>query len=153
NEPNLEAYAEAGLANPTVTSDKDDYAPGETAIITGTGWTLDSIVDIHLEEDPAHDHHHGYHDTPVNSLGNWRIEYPIEERHLGVAFTVVVDGKHSGYQGLTFFTDAQTTVTTISSNNNPSEEGEEVILTISVTRDNQGQQRNTVEGTLNLAIN
>src|SRR5690606_33554636 len=85
--------------------DKDDYSPGEIAIITGTGWTLDSIVDIHLEEDPAHDHHHGYHGTVVDANGNWRIEYPIEDRHLGVAFTVIVDGVQSKYQGLAYFTD------------------------------------------------
>ncbi|WP_224995324.1 T9SS type A sorting domain-containing protein [Cesiribacter sp. SM1] len=90
---------------PTVSSDKDDYAPGETAIITGTGWTLDSLVDIHLEEEPAHDHHHGYHDTKVNADGTWEIRYPIEERHLGTKFTVVVDGQQTGYQGLAYFTD------------------------------------------------
>ena len=110
--PNLQAYAQAGFANPTVTSDKDDYAPGETAIITGTGWSLDSMVDIHLEEEPSHDHHHGYHATKVDSLGNWRIEYPIEERHLGVKFTVVVDGVQSKYQGLAYFTDANINFTT-----------------------------------------
>ncbi len=101
------AYSQAGLANPTVTSDKDDYAPGEIAIITGTGWTLDSVVDIHLEEDPNHNHHHGYHDIQVDANGNWRIEYPIEDRHLGVAFTVIVDGRQSKYQGLAYFTDGR----------------------------------------------
>src|SRR5690606_32732696 len=105
--PNMQAYAEKGLPNPTVTSDKDDYAPGEIAIITGTGWTLDTMVDVHLEEDPAHDHHHGYHGTIVDAKGNWRIEYPIEDRHLGVAFTVIVDGVQSKYQGLAYFTDSR----------------------------------------------
>ena len=38
------AYTEAGLAVPTVTSDKQDYSPGETAIITGTGWVLDKSL-------------------------------------------------------------------------------------------------------------
>jgi len=104
--PDLEAYSAAGLPNPTVTSDKEDYAPGEIAIITGIGWTLDSTVDIHLEEEPSHDHHHGYHGTVVDANGNWRIEYPIEVRHIGVKFTVVVDGVQSKYQGLAYFTDA-----------------------------------------------
>ncbi|MFD2516067.1 MBG domain-containing protein [Pontibacter locisalis] len=99
------AYTDAGKSLPTVTSDKDDYAPGEVAIITGSGWVLDSLVDIHLEENPTHEHHHGYHDTKVNSDGTWRIEYPIEERHLGVAFTVIVEGKQSVYKGLAYFTD------------------------------------------------
>ncbi|MFD2998954.1 hypothetical protein ACFS7Z_01165 [Pontibacter toksunensis] len=48
-----DAYTAAGLPVPTVTSDKEDYAPGEVAIITGTGWTLDQQVDVHFEETPA----------------------------------------------------------------------------------------------------
>src|SRR5690606_6245992 len=103
--PNFQAYAEAGKPNPTVTSDKDDYAPGEIAIITGTGWTLDSIVDVHIEEDPAHEHHHGYHNIPVDAYGNWRITYPITVDHIGVKFTVIVDGLTSKYQGRAYFTD------------------------------------------------
>ncbi|NJW51941.1 MBG domain-containing protein, partial [Salinimicrobium oceani] len=98
-------YAKEGMPNPTVTSDKEDYSPGETAIISGTGWTLDSIVDIHIEEEPTHLHHHGYHGTRVNDDGTWRIEYPITEDHLGVTFTVTVDGLTSKYQGEHTFTD------------------------------------------------
>src|SRR5690606_2664542 len=97
---------------PTVTSDKEDYAPGETAIITGTGWVYDSFVDVHFEEEPAHDHHHGYHDTKVDENGNWRIEYPIEERHLGVKFTAIVVGKTTGHEERAYFTDRKINFTT-----------------------------------------
>ncbi|WP_299708600.1 MBG domain-containing protein [uncultured Pontibacter sp.] len=96
--------------SPTVTSDKEDYSPGQTAIIEGYGWTKDDFVDVHLEEDPAHDHHHEYHDTKVDENGYWRIEYPIEDRHLGVKFTVIVDGKQSGDQATTTFTDGNLTL-------------------------------------------
>lgn len=34
----------------TVTTDKDDYAPGEFAIITGTGWALETMVDFILKK-------------------------------------------------------------------------------------------------------
>ncbi|SIT81180.1 MBG domain-containing protein [Pontibacter indicus] len=91
---------------PTVVSDKDDYSPGQTAIIEGFGWVQDSLVDVHFNEDPAHDHHHGYHDTKVDKNGYWKIEYPIEERHLGVTFTVEVKGKQTGKIATTTFTDA-----------------------------------------------
>lgn len=110
------AYTAAGLAAPTVTSDKDDYLPGEVAIITGKGWTLDSLVDIHLEEEPAYDHHHDYHDTKVNADGTWEIRYQIEERHLGVKFTVVVNGMQSGAKAYAYFTDGNYT-TSISNRN------------------------------------
>ncbi len=40
-------------SNPTVTTDKDDYAPGETAQITGSGFTPGSEVVIQIVDDPA----------------------------------------------------------------------------------------------------
>lgn len=103
-----DAYTAAGLTKPTVSSDKDDYAPGEVAIIRGTGWTLDSIVNVHLEETPDYAHHHDYHDTKVKADGTWEILYPIEERHLGVKFEVIVEGQTSKYNGYAYFTDGHT---------------------------------------------
>ncbi|MGI8597618.1 MAG: hypothetical protein ACR2KB_00045, partial [Chitinophagaceae bacterium] len=102
-----DAYTAAGLAKPTVTSDKDDYSPGEVAIITGTGWKLDSKVDIHFEETPVfhEEHQHDFHDITVDANGNWRIEYPIEMRHLGVAFDVHVVGQQTQFEATTTFTD------------------------------------------------
>lgn len=87
-------------SEPTVVSDKDDYLPGEIAIITGTGWTLDQQVDVHFEETPAfhEEHQHDYHGIAVDENGNWRIDYPIEERHRGVHFTVHVVGKQTSYE-------------------------------------------------------
>ncbi|MCX2739198.1 MBG domain-containing protein [Pontibacter anaerobius] len=103
----LYLLAGPGVMAQTVTSDKDDYAPGEIAIITGAGWMQDSLVDVHFEEEPSHDHHHGYHDTRVNPDGTWRIEYPIEDRHLGVKFTVIVVGQQTGIEKRANFTDGQ----------------------------------------------
>ncbi|MBC5991811.1 hypothetical protein, partial [Pontibacter cellulosilyticus] len=115
---------------PTVMSDKDDYSPGEVAIITGYGWTQDSLVDIHLEEDPAYEHHHAYHDTKVNPDGSWRIEYLIEERHLGTKFTVIVEGKQSGVKAYTYFTDGVSI--NIQSGSNPVCSGGSITLRASI---------------------
>ena len=41
----------------TVTTDKLDYAPGEIAVISGSGWSLDSQVRIVINEDPVYDNH------------------------------------------------------------------------------------------------
>tara|TARA_R100001369_G_scaffold21881_4_gene39791 strand:- start:40031 stop:43435 length:3405 start_codon:yes stop_codon:yes gene_type:complete len=90
----------------TVTTDKDDYAPGETAIITGEGWTRDQLVDLHFAEDPFVDHIHDYHDIVVNSDGTFRVEFPILERHLGVTFTLTAEGKQTGVTATRIFTDA-----------------------------------------------
>ncbi|GAB2527357.1 hypothetical protein GCM10027189_02630 [Rufibacter soli] len=109
-----DAYVDAGLPAPTVTSDKDDYVPGEIATISGKGWTLDKYVDVHLEEDPAYIHSHDYHDVKVEENGTWQITYPIEERHLGVKFTVNAEGKTTGSNATTTFTDGDVRVTSIS---------------------------------------
>jgi hypothetical protein len=101
------AYSNAGLPAPTVTSDKDDYAPGEVAIISGTGWKLDTKVDVHFEETPAYhaEHQHDFHDITVDANGNWQLRYQIEDRHLGVAFKVHTVGKQTGSEVYAYFTD------------------------------------------------
>src|SRR4051812_48214312 len=90
------AYADAGLSNPTVTSDKDDYVPGEVAHITGSGWTLDQQVHVEFLESPDYPDFHIY-DLNVDGNGNWSIDYPIEQRHRGVLFTVIAKGTQSTY--------------------------------------------------------
>ena len=34
----------------TVTTDKPDYAPGETVVISGTGWTANQEVALHIDD-------------------------------------------------------------------------------------------------------
>lgn len=95
-------------SEPTVVSDKDDYAPGETAIITGSGWTLDTSVRIHIDEDPHYDHHNDFN-VAVKSDGTWVLPFQIDERHLGVAFHLEATGNVTGYVSETSFTDALNT--------------------------------------------
>lgn len=98
------AYLDAGLPVPTVTSDKDDYAPGEVAHITGTSWTKDQQVHVEFKEEPDYPDFHIY-DVAVDVEGNWRIDYPIEDRHLGVKFSVQAKGKQSSFIAYAYFTD------------------------------------------------
>ncbi|WP_146905752.1 Ig-like domain-containing protein, partial [Adhaeribacter aerolatus] len=100
-----DAYVDAGLPAPTVTSDKDDYSPGQIAHITGSGWTLDQKVHVELKEYPDYPDYHVY-DVAVDANGNWKIDYQVEERHLGVTFTVTAKGSQSGTTATTIFTDA-----------------------------------------------
>src|SRR5688500_15852079 len=37
----------------TVTTDKDDYHPGDTVKITGTGWLPGEVVRLHFDETPS----------------------------------------------------------------------------------------------------
>ncbi|WP_190300363.1 MBG domain-containing protein [Rufibacter hautae] len=101
-----DAYVDAGLPAPTVTSDKLDYAPGEIAHITGSGWTLDQQVHVEFKEEPDFPDYHVY-DVVVDANGNWKIDYQVEERHLGVKFTVTAKGSQSGTSATTVFTDGR----------------------------------------------
>ena len=59
---NVEGYAFAAAAGSadrevyrfaTIKTDKDDYAPGELAVITGSGWQPNEEVTLLFQEDPA----------------------------------------------------------------------------------------------------
>jgi len=103
-----DAYLDAGLPAPTVTSDKDDYAPGEIAHITGSGWMLDQQVHVEFKETPDYPDYHIYN-VNVDANGNWQIDYQVEARHLGVKFTVTAKGSQSGTTAITVFTDGNVT--------------------------------------------
>ncbi|HSK14473.1 MAG TPA: hypothetical protein VK907_14730, partial [Phnomibacter sp.] len=89
----------------TISTDKADYAPGETAIITGTGWTNDRYVQVNITEDPPYDPVFQY-TVEVANDGSWVMEFPIIDRHLGVTFTALAIGLQSGASATTIFTDA-----------------------------------------------
>ncbi|WP_339756690.1 YDG domain-containing protein, partial [Algoriphagus aquimarinus] len=98
--------AQGGTA--TVTTDKDDYAPGEYVIITGSGWEPGERVAFTFEETPKPE-------TCVNSHDNFAIADPsgnifydgflIKINHLGVAFVLTATGQNSGSVAVTEFTD------------------------------------------------
>jgi hypothetical protein len=103
-------FLTAGAFAQTVTSDKDDYAPGEVATITGSSWTNDQTVHIEFKEEPDYPDIHIYDVEVLN--GTWVIKYNIETRHIGVKFTVTAKGNQSGYIAQTVFTDANVRVQT-----------------------------------------
>jgi hypothetical protein len=88
----------------TVTSDKDDYSPGEIAKISGEGWTNDDSVKIIIDEEPAWDYGHQYYAKVTD--GKWSIDFPIEIRHVGVKFYLTVVGMSTGSTASHSFTDA-----------------------------------------------
>ena len=94
----------------TIKTDKDDYAPGELAVITGSGWQSDEEVTLLFQEDPA------VHDDYVlkiqaDSAGNifWN-QWAPEGHDFGVRFYLTATGSRSRAQMT--FTDgaAETTV-------------------------------------------
>ncbi|HKH73995.1 MAG TPA: kelch repeat-containing protein, partial [Vicinamibacterales bacterium] len=87
----------------TIKTDKDDYAPGEHALITGTGWQPAEQVTLTFQEDPA------VHDDYVLTLTadeQGKIsthEWAPEQHDLNVRFYLTASGSRSKAQ--TTFTD------------------------------------------------
>ena len=89
----------------TVTTDKTDYQPGQTAIITGSGWKPGETVSLVLHREPT-----TAADTGLSSVadrnGNFtNNNYVVAQYDLGVTFTLTATGQTSGYTAQTTFTD------------------------------------------------
>jgi hypothetical protein len=96
--PDAEVYRFA-----TIKTDKDDYAPGELAVITGSGWEANEEVTLTFQEDPAV---HDDYVLKVKADGSGNIYWNkwAPERHdLGVRFYLTATGSASRAQ--TTFTD------------------------------------------------
>jgi hypothetical protein len=116
----------------TIKTDKDDYAPGETVTITGSGWQPGETVTLLLNEAPHPLAHEDLTLTAVaDEAGNIvNVEFAPEEHDIGVRFYLT--GTGAGSQAQTTFTDAISTVTTIVSSKNPSDRGDSVTFTATV---------------------
>jgi hypothetical protein len=101
----------------TIKTDKDDYPPGQTAIITGSGWQPNEEVTLLFQEDPA------VHDDYVltvtaDSEGNIRHDqWAPEEHDANVRFYLMAIGQQSGRRAQMTFTDSVTSVTITSPTN------------------------------------
>ena len=91
--------------DPTVMTDKEDYVPGETVLITGSGWEPGETVALELVEEPLiHPAETLY--AIADDAGNiTNAEYVIQDHDLGQSFTLTATGQTSGLQAVTTFTD------------------------------------------------
>jgi hypothetical protein len=99
----------------TVATDKDDYAPGEYVIITGSGWEPGERVNFTFEETPKPETCVNSHDNHAIADANGNIYYDgflIKINHLGVHFVLTATGLSSGRVAKTEFTDANVNFTT-----------------------------------------
>jgi hypothetical protein len=87
----------------TIKTDKDDYAPGERAVITGAGWQPNETVSLLFQEDPAV--HEDYALTvTADSQGNiYWDQWAPEQHDLNVRFYLMASDSRSKAQ--TTFTD------------------------------------------------
>ena len=90
----------------TVKTDKDDYAPGETVVITGTGWQPGETVTLLLQEDVSPPFHEDFtlFATADENGAIINTEYSPEEHDIGLMFYLTATG--AGAQAQNHFWDS-----------------------------------------------
>ena len=95
------------------TTDKDDYMPGDTLRLSGTGWQPGDSLDIHLDEEPQN---HAPLDWMVGVDENGRFQdssYIVQESDLGVTFALTATSRATGETTTANFTDGQPQTVTL----------------------------------------
>src|SRR5919197_1538891 len=90
----------------TVATDQPDYAPGQTVVITGSGWEPGEPVILVLHEDPELDP-----DLQLTAVADangdfTNSDFIVDVFDIGVTFTLTATGDLSGLTAVTTFTDA-----------------------------------------------
>ncbi len=101
----LNSTAVVSSSSAVITTNKTDYAPGETAIITGRGFQAGETVRLKIHEDPHTPQERGL-DVVADSEGNFSGEYLVQDYDLDMKFIVGARGLSSGNTAQTTFTDA-----------------------------------------------
>jgi hypothetical protein len=88
-----------------ITTNKDDYLPGDTVWFTGAGWPANDVLDIVLEDDPATHPPHTW-TIPVSEDGTFRDStYVVDVDDIGVTFTLTATSQATGRSLTVTFTD------------------------------------------------
>ncbi len=104
--PGFIAYATASSDDGlSISTDKDDYQPGDTVLLTGAGWPGDDTLDIVLEDEPAtHDPHRWT--VNVDPDGTFHdATYVVDVGDIGVTFTLTATSRTTGRWLTVMFTD------------------------------------------------
>jgi hypothetical protein len=94
----------------SVSTDKDDYAPGDSAVISGAGWAAGETVHLSLTRDPATSEETGW-DVEADEHGTFSTGFRVLDTDAGVIFTLKATGPVSGSVVETVFTDGNIKVT------------------------------------------
>ncbi len=89
----------------SISTDKMDYAPGETAHISGRGFQPGEVVRLKIHEDPHTPQERGF-DATADADGNFTGDYLVQEYDLDMKFIVGARGLTSGVTAQTTMTDA-----------------------------------------------
>ncbi|HET6852532.1 MAG TPA: kelch repeat-containing protein, partial [Pyrinomonadaceae bacterium] len=89
----------------SISTDKMDYAPGETAHISGRGFQAGEVVRVKIHEDPHTPQERGF-DVTADANGNFTGDYLVMDYDLDMKFIVGARGLTSGATAQTTMTDA-----------------------------------------------
>ena len=99
----------------SITTDKDDYAPGDTVWFTGAGWPAEDTLGILLTDSPTGDEHRWW--IPTTGTGTFRDStYVVNTGDLDVTFTLTATSRSTGRYLTVTFTDGNFKYTTAPSN-------------------------------------
>src|SRR5882762_2813683 len=100
----LSLHLGANIFDADVWTNKSDYYPGETVIITGSGWQPGENVTLTIVES---DNDAPWHSqvTADNSGNIYSATFVILTHDIGVSFTLTATGSSSSQTALTTFTD------------------------------------------------
>src|SRR5215208_3529948 len=91
----------------SISTDKDDYQPGDVVHFTGSGWQPGDVLDIVLTDDPlTHDPHTWTVEVGADGMFHDQT-YVVDEGDLNVAFTLVATSRATGRSLTVNFTDSQ----------------------------------------------
>ena len=99
---------EVATFNPArIWTDKDDYAPDDPVILSGSGWKASEGVQLYAVDNATEQWTYGS-TVPANANGEFVVSpfLIVELRHLGVQFHVTALGAQSAMQADVKFTDA-----------------------------------------------
>ena len=90
----------------TVTTDREDYFPPDTVIITGAGWGPGETVSLLFQQDVEPQRERDPHDGSGQRGHIYDQQFVIDSSHIGVRFTLTATGQTSGKTAQATFTDA-----------------------------------------------
>jgi VCBS repeat-containing protein len=104
----------AGAVLATITTDKQDYAPGETVTITGSGWAPGETVNFVLHEDPTLEPDIKF-SAVADASGNISNQsFTPDAQDAGVRFVLTATGVTSGRVAQATFTDGTPQIDAVS---------------------------------------
>ncbi len=115
---------------PWIASDKGDYAPGELVTLSGGSWAPVESVHIYVNDDQGKTWERSV-DVEADENGNISDSFNLPDRFVA-SYSVNATGASSG-TATTSFTDAISTITTLQSSLNPSQAGQSVTFTATIT--------------------